>query len=312
MNSTHAPGQTRRAVNDWNHTHHTHHTVVSALLCALLVAPLRGTQVVAIVMCDHDGAVSRSSARRRRERRLRAALRHEQLSIAMHLAQALHHSSGQRKHVDVVGSGEAFGPVLVSGLLEPSSGSVGPFKHLHVAAQSPVAGAAPLLGDDFWDQPLSLEKLKDLLPSPVSVPVTVPVVAASVPSSVTVQQRNVEESGDVSWPQDRWEWYRARSSVPPCPDLSRFSQPAVCSSIFAGPSVSVSSSLPRQSSAAARFGTSGFRPMKVCLHLYNGVCFQGEQCPFAHSSLELHPNADFSQLELAWELDGDASDESGA
>ena len=124
-------------------------------------------------MCDHDGAVSRSSARRRRERRrerrLRAALRHEQLSIAMHLAQALHHSSGPRKHVDVVGSGEAFGPVLVSGLLEPSSGSVGPFKHLHVAAQSPVAGAAPLLGDDFWDQPLSLEKLKDLWPTPVSV-----------------------------------------------------------------------------------------------------------------------------------------------
>ena len=70
-------------------------------------------------MCDHDGAVSRSSARRRRERRLRAALRHEQLSIAMHLAQALHHSSGPRKHVDVVGSGEAFGPVLVSGLLDP-------------------------------------------------------------------------------------------------------------------------------------------------------------------------------------------------
>ena len=43
--------------------------------------------------------------------------------------------------------------------------------------------------------------------------------------------------------------------------------------------------------------------MKVCLHLYNGICFQNEQCPFAHSSLELHPNADFSQLELAWELD---------
>ena len=165
-----------------HHNHHNHHTQsFQLILCALLVAPLRGTQVVAIVMCDHDGAVSRSSARRRRERRLRAALRHEQLSIAMHLAQALHHSSGRRKHVDVVGSGEAFGPVLVSGLLEPSSGSAGPFKHLHVAAQLPVAGAAPLLGDDFWDQPLSLEKLKDLLPSPVSVPVTVPVVAASVP-----------------------------------------------------------------------------------------------------------------------------------
>ena len=98
-------------------------------------------------------------------------------------------------------------PVLVSRLLEPSSGVVGPFKHLHVAAQSQVAGAAPLLGDVFWDQPLSLEKLEDLLPSPVSVPATVPVVAASVPSSVVDQECNVEESGDVSWPQDRWEWY---------------------------------------------------------------------------------------------------------
>ena len=106
-------------------------------------------------------------------------------------------------------------PVLVSRLLEPSSGVVGSFKHLHVAAQSPVAGAAPLLGDVFWDQSLSLEKLKDLLPSPVSVPATVPVVAASIPSSVLDQQCNVEESGDVSWPQDRWEWYRARLSVPP-------------------------------------------------------------------------------------------------
>ena len=27
--------------------------------------------------------------------------------------------------------------------------------------------------------------------------------------------------------------------------------------------------------------------MKVCVHLFSGVCFQGEQCSFAHSSLEL-------------------------
>ena len=52
--------------------------------------------------------------------------------------------------------------------------------------------------------------------------------------------------------------------------------------------------------------------MKVCLRLCHGVCKQGEQCSFAHSSLELHPNADFSQLELAWELDDDALEESGA
>ena len=45
-------------------------------------------------------------------------------------------------------------PVMAFGLLELSSGSVGPFKHFHVAAQSLVAGAAPLLGDVFWHQPL--------------------------------------------------------------------------------------------------------------------------------------------------------------
>ena len=135
--------------------------------------------------------------------------------------------------------------------------------------------------------------MKDLLPSLVSVPATVPMVAASVPSFVLDQQCNVEESGDVSQHQYRREWYRARLSVPLCPDLSRFSQPAVSSSTVAGPSVSVSSSLPRQSSPATRFGTSGFRPTKVCMHLFHGICYQGEQCSFAHSFLELHPNADF-------------------
>ena len=213
-----------------------------------------------------------------------------------------HPPTHPRLRVDVVGSEEAFGPVLVSRLLEPSSGSVGPFKHLHVAAQAPVAGAAPLLGDEFWDRPLSLEKLKDLLPSPVTVPATVPVVAASVPSSVTGQQYNVEQSGDVSWPQDRWEWYRVRLSELPGPDLSRFSVPVVSSSAVAGPADFVPQ---RHPSVATRFGTSGFRPMKVCMHLYNGVCYQGEQCSFAHSSLELHPNADCSQYLLACELDDD-------
>ena len=39
-----------------------------------------------------------SSARRRRERRLRMHLRHERLSVAMALAEALHHSSGAPKY----------------------------------------------------------------------------------------------------------------------------------------------------------------------------------------------------------------------
>ena len=61
-----------------------------------------------------------------------------------------------------------------------------------------------------WDQPLSMEKLKDFLPTTVSVPATVPVVPASAPS-VESQQHNVEESGDVSWPQDRWKWHLVKT-----------------------------------------------------------------------------------------------------
>ena len=84
------------------------------------------------------------------------------------------------------------------------------------------------------------------------------------------------------------------------------------SSSVAGPADSVSSSAQRHSSLATRFGTSGFRPIKVFMHLHRAVCYQGEQCSFAHSSLELHPNADYSQFWLACELDDDAFEESGA
>ena len=54
------------------------------------------TQVFAMFMCDHAGAASLSSARRRRERAMGAALRHERLSIAVHLAEALHHVASHR------------------------------------------------------------------------------------------------------------------------------------------------------------------------------------------------------------------------
>ena len=37
---------------------------------------------------------------------MRAAFRHERLSIAMHFAQAIHHSSGPRQHEKVVESGD--------------------------------------------------------------------------------------------------------------------------------------------------------------------------------------------------------------
>ena len=47
---------------------------------------------LAVTMADGDRAVT-SAAKRRRERRLRAAWKHEQLSVAMALAAATHHSA---------------------------------------------------------------------------------------------------------------------------------------------------------------------------------------------------------------------------
>ena len=43
---------------------------------------------------EREGTGGTSSARRRRERRLRSMLRHERMAVAMALAEALHHSSG--------------------------------------------------------------------------------------------------------------------------------------------------------------------------------------------------------------------------
>ena len=69
------------------HQHHQHHLTFQLIVCALLVAPMREAQVV----MSED---FRSSARRHRER-MRATLRHEGVSIAMHLAQALHQSTSE-------------------------------------------------------------------------------------------------------------------------------------------------------------------------------------------------------------------------
>ena len=45
---------------------------------------------------EREVAAGTSSARRRRERRLRSMLRHERMAVAMALAEALHHSSGPK------------------------------------------------------------------------------------------------------------------------------------------------------------------------------------------------------------------------
>ena len=66
-------------------------------------------------MADHAGA---GSAKRRRERRLRSWWRHERMSIACTLAEALHHSSGSpeydRRRVGVAQHGAVRGQMTAT------------------------------------------------------------------------------------------------------------------------------------------------------------------------------------------------------
>ena len=67
--------------------------VVFKLVTLFVVAVSRACTNLAVDMESHvDGA--RGAAARRRQRRLRAQWRHEKQSVAMALAEALHHSSG--------------------------------------------------------------------------------------------------------------------------------------------------------------------------------------------------------------------------
>ena len=72
-----------------DHHHHHHHTGSDRLRC-FCVASLF---VLAVDIMLNVERVTTGSARRRRERRLRSMLRHERMSVAMALAERLHHSA---------------------------------------------------------------------------------------------------------------------------------------------------------------------------------------------------------------------------
>ena len=78
--------------------HHHHHQAFHSRLhlhSCFAVIFLSGTQTGDTMMgVAHDGGGGTSCARRRRERRLRSFLRHERMAVTLHLAEALHHSSG--------------------------------------------------------------------------------------------------------------------------------------------------------------------------------------------------------------------------
>ena len=79
-------------------TIHTHQVVSQTTTTTTDVYPKRAFSFVCVTcMMDPGGQPSRSAAQRRRERRLRSMLRHERMSVAMALADKLHHPSrGQR------------------------------------------------------------------------------------------------------------------------------------------------------------------------------------------------------------------------
>ena len=102
-------------------------------------------------------------------------------------------------------------------------------------------------------------------------------------------ERNVPSSSDVSWPEARWLWYQSYPSEPP--DLRWFG----------------STASPRPTSVFSRFDPGGFRPRLFCRLLYQGCCYRGATCTFAHFGDELHSDAGSSQVELALEVDADGT-----
>ena len=190
--------------------------------------------------------------------------------------------------MDVVGSGEVLEPWLVSGLLESSSGSVAP----SIIPMSLLSLVWLLLLRylEMWDQTLSLEKLKDfcrhlflfLRQFPC---LQLPFLLLLSWVSNAMWNRLVMSAG----PGIAGEWYRARLSGQPGQDLSRFPDSVLfltSASLF----------------ICNAFGHVRFQAVKVCVHLHNGVCYQGERCSFARNSTKMPI---VSQFFLACELDDD-------
>ena len=104
------------------HTEHTNYTkkAFDSSVTVVFALPLVEPQKEAI-MATFDG----SSARRRRERRLRMHLRHERLSVAMALAGALNHSSGSpendRRRVGVAQHGAVRGQTTATRARGPAT-----------------------------------------------------------------------------------------------------------------------------------------------------------------------------------------------
>ena len=144
-------------------------------------------------------------------------------------------------------------------------------------------------------------------------------VVASPPSTVvgTVPAQSGASSSanvvfvpDISWHEARWNWYRAHAHAS-VPDLSRFQAPVVSGSSGAFASASMPAALVSQP-VQSRFVPVGFQPKMFCRHLFNGVCYRGDTCTFAHTLAELHCEAHHSQISMALEVEQDCGTSSDA
>ena len=308
------------------HNHH-HHQAFQCQGQSLLANLLLRTQWLAFFMAGHVGG----STQRRRDRWVRSWHRHEQQSIRCALATSLHHSVQRpspcpaetlaleakvnyleamvsklsRDVVRLVSSHQSSTATVPSRL--PGCGvPVGPVAHA-----SSVGGSCPsvllpsLTGPETHDEEsvrfLLLRTLleRETEESAVRVVSSGPAPSDSHVSGVSLSsssaclqgsdERNVPSSSDVSWPEARWLWYQSYPSEPP--DLRWFG----------------STASPRPTSVFSRFDPGGFRPRLFCRLLYQGCCYRGATCTFAHSRDELHSDAGSSQVELALEVDADGT-----
>ena len=130
-------------------THHTTHTTKRLSQVSLHA-------VKHVAMSVNGELVGATSARRRRERRLRSWWRHEVLSVAAALATARHHSAGPEVVTRREGQPEEVEVEQHDGLrgvpLDPGLPVVGAVTVGYVAAPGPFLAPPVLAGDDGLDE----------------------------------------------------------------------------------------------------------------------------------------------------------------
>ena len=177
------------------------------------------------------GDVGRAGAAfRRRQRQLRAFLRHEELSVKMALAKALHHSAQPPGPVveepreveeqdtnDALRRQKAPSPGMHPGVLKEPEVQWFKGRSLFVSAGCPSLAVSSLAGHDGLDS-TTLEFLlaQSLAPRAQELSNVESMVSTS---AQFVPEESVEQR-ELSTSEVRWQWYRAHPSV--APDLSRF------------------------------------------------------------------------------------------